>query len=324
MEQAFRCDMCRQEFPFAERCRDEEIFARGWIICAHCAPDLRQRLIQERQQFQAPPAHIQEQLSSHRSTRSVAVKTQRLAPSLVRQRESRLQQKEKNWTFPHIAGSDYQPDRKSRGLIDTFTASYIRWQSRAHVLAWLSSFDHPHALQPVFLDTETTGTQRYSEIIEISIVGEQRQTLFHSLINPTTEIEPMASAVHGLTRQHVKDAPRYPEIHEEVMYHLHNHVVIAYLASFDIRLLKQTADSYELPFSRLHTGCLLYAYAKYREVYVERSNGQGRWKVHRLEEAMRDEHLNIPPLHRAERDAQCICCLFQSMKAQSLSTEEEL
>jgi len=193
----------------------------------------------------------------------------------------------------------------------------MRWQNRAHVLAWLDSFDHQQALRPVFLDTETTGTQRFSEIIEISVVDEHGQTLFHSLVNPTTEIEPMASAVHGLTRRDVKDAPRYPEIHEALMGYMHNRVVIAYHAAFDIRLLKQTADCYELTFPNLHVGCLMYAYAKYREEYVELSNGQRRCKIHRLEEAIRVECLDLPLLHRAERDAHCVHRLFQAIKVHS-------
>lgn len=113
-----------------------------------------------------------------------------------------------NWTFPHIAGSTYRSSRTSRALIDTYTASYMRRQSRAHVLAWLHSFTHSHALRPVFLDTETTGARRMSEIIEICILDEDGQTLFHSLLNPTTEIEPIATAVHGLTRRPCK---RYPQ-----------------------------------------------------------------------------------------------------------------
>lgn len=197
----------------------------------------------------------------------------------------------------------------------------MRWQNKLHVLAWLDSFSHQCALRPAFLDTETTGTRRFSEVIEICIVNEYGQTLFHSLVNPTTEIEPMASAVHGLTRRDVKDAPRFPEIYEEVVSYLRDRVVVAYNASFDIRLLKQTADCYELTFPALHTGCLMYAYAKYREEYVEQSNGQCRCKTHRLEEAMVYEQLDMPPLHRAERDAQCVHQLFQAMKARSqLST----
>jgi DNA polymerase III epsilon subunit-like protein len=311
MEQTFRCDLCHQEIPLAERCRDETIFESGWVICTRCESGLRQRLAMSivRTLSQAGQ-HVNERLAE-----------QCVDPLLKTQEKQYLYYNEEALAFPHIAGSTYQPVKKYRARIDTYTASYMRWQNKPHVLAWLDSFNHQHALRPVFLDTETTGTGRFSEIIEICIVNEYGQTLVRSLVNPTTEIEPMASAVHGLTHKHVKDAPRYSEIHEEVMQHLRNRVVIAYSVSFDIRLLKQTVDCYELTFPELHTGCLMYAYAKYREMYVEQRNGQRRCKTHQLEEAMRYESLDMTPLHRAERDAQCVHRLFQVMKAKGqLST----
>lgn len=227
-----------------------------------------------------------------------------------------LQQQEAHWTFPHIEGSNYSSEKQAQRLIDTYTASYMRWQSKAHVLAWLHSFAHPDALRPVFLDVETTGARRRSEIIEICIVNEQGQALYHSLVNPTTEIEPITIAAHGLTRKHVKDAPPYPEIHNEVIRHLSNRVVIAYNASFDMRLLRQTVERYQLVFPALHTGCLMYAYAKYREVYVELGNGRRRCKLHRLEEAVIAEKLGIFTFHRAEQDAQCTSRLFHAMRKQ--------
>lgn len=299
MDQTFRCDLCQQEIPFTKRSRDATLFAAGWAICAICEPELRQRLALS---MTGPKAikHLTQQ---------------RVDPPLEMQSLQIHHQKEETWTFPHVAGSASQPAKKYRGRIDTYTASYMRWQSKLHVLAWLDSFSHPQALRPVFLDTETTGTRCSSEIIEICIVDEQGQGLFYSLVNPTTEIELMASAVHGLTRRDVKDTPRYLEIHEEVIGYLRNRIVIAYNASFDIRLLKQTADCYELTFPALHTGCLMYAYAKYREQYVERRNGQRRCKTYRLEEVMEYEQLDMPPSHRAERDAQCVNRLFQAMKA---------
>jgi DNA polymerase III epsilon subunit-like protein len=301
MDQIFRCDLCHQETPLAERCRDETILASGWAICARCEPDLRQRLI----------LRMAEQQTDER------LALRRVDASLETQRRLYFSQNGEVWTFPHIAGSDYQPVRKYRGCIDAYTASYMRWQNRLHVLAWLDSFNHQHALRPVFLDTETTGTRRFSEVVEICIVDEYGQMLFRSLVNPTTEIEPMASAVHGLTRKDVKDAPRFPEIYDEVVSYLRDRIVIAYNASFDIRLLKQTADCYELAFPALHIGCLMYAYAKYREECVEQSNGRRRYKTCRLEKAMVYEQLNMPPLHRAERDVQCVHQLFQAMKASS-------
>lgn len=298
MYQTFRCDVCHQETPFVDRCRDEVVLAVDWAICVRCARTLQEPLTLQQQAYR-PEAAIQKK---------------RIIRLPEKQAKQHSPLEGKDWRFPHIVGSDYQPNKKSRAQIDGYTASYMRWQSKAHVLAWLNSFDHPSALRPVFLDTETTGTQRFSEIIEVCIIDEHGQMLFHSLVNPTTEIEPIASAIHGLTRRHVKDAPRYPEIHDEVMRYLHNRVVISYLASFDIRLLKQTAECYELTFPKLHTGCLLYAYAKYQDVYVEQSNGQLRRKTYCLEEAMRNECLDIPPLHRAQRDAQSVHHLFQAMR----------
>ena len=325
MDQTFLCDLCLQEIPFADRCRDETIFESGWAICARCEPDLRQRLALSiarslstvGQQVNERLVRTGSVLENSTLAQSAIAKPRYITPSLEAQGKQCLYQNERTWTFPHIAGSGYQPTKKYRGLIDTYTASYMRWQNKAHILAWLDSFNHQHALRPVFLDTETTGTQRFSEIIEVCIVDEHGQTLFHSLVNPTTEIELMASAVHGLTRRDVKDAPRYPDIHEVLMRYMHNRVVIAYNASFDIRLLKQTADCYELAFPNLHVGCLMYAYAKYREEYVELTNGQRRCKIHRLEEAIRVECLDLPLLHRAERDAYCVHRLFQAIKAHS-------
>ena len=303
MDQVFRCDVCHQEIPFVERCRDITIFDAGWAICVHCEPSLRQRLAM--------------------STADQQINT-RLVPQWVDQpREAQnmhtRSRKEEPWTFPHVTGNTYQPAKKYRGRIDTYTASYMRWQNKSHVLAWVDSFSHQQALRPVFLDTETTGTRCFSEIIELCIVDEHGQTLFQSLVNPTTEIEPMASMTHGLTYEDVKDAPRYPDIYEEVMGYLSNRMIIAYNASFDMRLLKQTAECYELAFPVFHTGCLMYAYAKYREVFVETFNGQRRCKTHRLEEAMRNERLDIPPVHRAERDAHCVHRLFQALRENTQS-----
>ena len=301
MDQAFRCDVCQQKISFAERCRDETLFEAGWAICVRCEPSLRQRLAGNASTIRRNERPV----SQHEPS-----------PRVVHNISSHIR-KEETWTFPHIVGSVYQSPKKYHGIIDTYTASYMRWQNKSHVMAWIDSFRHRQALRPVFLDTETTGTRCFSEIIEICIVDESGQTLFRSLVNPTTEIEPMASLVHGLTKRDVKDAPRYPEIHEEVMNYLDNRIIIAYNASFDMRLLKQTAECYEVAFPAFHIGCLMYAYAKYREVYVESCNGQRRCKTHRLEEAMAYEQLDMPPVHRAERDAQCVYRLFYALMAQN-------
>lgn len=107
MEETFRCDLCYQEVPLTDRCRDETIFATGWAICACCEPDPRQRLI----------SHKAEHQVSERPTQHHVV------PPLEIQRRRYFSQNEEVWTFPHISGSVCQPEKKYRGRIDAYTAS---------------------------------------------------------------------------------------------------------------------------------------------------------------------------------------------------------
>src|SRR5947208_9912492 len=122
MTQTFLCDLCLQEIPFADRCRDETIFESGWAICAHCEPDLRQRFALSMARSQS---HAGQQVNERlvrpglvleysALARSAFAKPQYITPSLEAQGKQCLPQNERTWTFPHIAGSGYQPSKKSR------------------------------------------------------------------------------------------------------------------------------------------------------------------------------------------------------------------
>jgi DNA polymerase-3 subunit epsilon len=247
----------------------------GWIICAHCAPYYQQFL--QKQYYKS----IHE---NNNETKS----------------------------FPHLLDQTSTYTKNICRNIDAYTASFMRWSSKEHVRDWLLSFDCPEALRPVFIDTETTGMHHYSEIIEVAIVDEIGRTCFHTLVKPKTMIEPNATQVHHITQQHVSNAPLYEEIFDDMMFHLLNKVVIAYHASFDIRLLKQTADIYHLSFPRLHIGCLMHAYAKFRALPYK------HYKTYRLEEALKKECIEISPTHHAEKDAYCVYRLFYHMKMQCI------
>lgn len=302
------CNLCRREIYPGDLCLDERIRALGWVICRQCEPKLLQR-----HSVRPTSLQLDAQPTPH------PIRRPRVPERAQSPRKSRWSGRttgaNESWMFPHIMGDDYRSAKHSSGRIDAYTASFMRWESKQHVQAWLGSFGRHDALRPIFLDTETTGTRSFSEVIEICLVDEYGKTVFQSLINPTMEIEPMATMVHGLTHEDVQDAPRFLQVYDEVMNYLRDHVIIAYNAAFDIRLLKQSAESYELRFPELHTACLMYAYAKYRGEYAEQSNGQIRCKTCRLEEAMVYEQLDMPPSHRAEQDAHCVHRLFHAMAA---------
>ena len=91
----------------------------------------------------------------------------------------------------------------------------------------------------IVLDTETTGFDpktgdRLIEVgcIEIEDLLPTGRT-FHRLVNPERLIPPGAIAVHGITDDKVKDAPKFREIVADLMEFIGNAPVIAHNAAFD-------------------------------------------------------------------------------------------
>ncbi|MBL0948110.1 DNA polymerase III subunit epsilon [Brevundimonas sp.] len=91
----------------------------------------------------------------------------------------------------------------------------------------------------IVLDTETTGFDprtgdRMIEVgcIEIDDLLPTGRT-FHRLINPERDIPAGAIAVHGITNDKVRDAPKFAEIAVDLLEFIGDAPVIAHNASFD-------------------------------------------------------------------------------------------
>jgi DNA polymerase-3 subunit epsilon len=111
---------------------------------------------------------------------------------------------------------------------------------------------------PVFLDTETTGTDDYDEICEIAVIGPDGETIVDELVRPSRPIPQSATDVHGISDADVEDAPTMrdlePELEEAL---LMGTPCCIYNADFDARLLRQSATSgplldWPIHSSRLH------------------------------------------------------------------------
>jgi DNA polymerase-3 subunit epsilon len=105
-------------------------------------------------------------------------------------------------------------------------------------------------MRQVVLDTETTGlaasqgqrilTQGH-RIIEIGCVEliNRRPTgrHFHHYLNPDRDIDSAASAVHGIVRERVADAPRFAEIAAQLVEFIRDSELIIHNAEFDVAFL---------------------------------------------------------------------------------------
>ena len=163
-------------------------------------------------------------------------------------------------------------------------------------------------LQPIFLDTETTGTGQTDRIIQIGIVDTQGETLFQSLVNPGMPIPAESSAVNAITDDMVKEAPVWTQIWTDVEATLRGRVIGIYNADFDLRLLRQTNKAYGLPMS-IETNqafCVMKLFAAFYGEWNARNNG---FKSQKLEFAGRFFAIPIPNSHNAIDDARLTAAL---------------
>jgi DNA polymerase-3 subunit epsilon len=95
-------------------------------------------------------------------------------------------------------------------------------------------------MRQIVFDTETTGLEHSAghRIIEIGCVEIVNRRLsgrkFHRYVNPEREIDPGALAVHGISLEQLKTAPKFAEIAEELLAFISGAELIIHNAPFDV------------------------------------------------------------------------------------------
>ena len=110
------------------------------------------------------------------------------------------------------------------------------------------------------LDTETTGLGRWDEVIEVAVVDAGGAVVFESLVRPGRPITARTTALHGLTSDHVAEAPPWPRVWPDLAKMLADRPVLAWNAAFDLRLLRQSCARYGLPMRPPRFLCLREAF----------------------------------------------------------------
>ncbi|PID50885.1 MAG: endonuclease, partial [Propionibacteriales bacterium] len=113
-------------------------------------------------------------------------------------------------------------------------------------LAWQPSLTEasPSLFSTSFcvLDLETTGVGGESAITEIGAVvvrGGEVEKKFQSLVNPGIRIDPMITAITGITNEMVAEAPGIASVLPSFLEFAKNSVWVAHNARFDIGFLKR-------------------------------------------------------------------------------------
>lgn len=99
-------------------------------------------------------------------------------------------------------------------------------------------------MRQIVLDTETTGlsVKHGHRIIEIACIElVNRRTTgreFHRFLNPDRDIDEGAERVHGISREDLETAPRFPEIVDELLEFLKDAELVIHNADFDVGFIE--------------------------------------------------------------------------------------
>ena len=160
---------------------------------------------------------------------------------------------------------------------------------------WLQS-------EPIFIDTETTGTGPHAEIIELAVVDYTGQVLFNSLVRPKGKIEPETIRIHNIRPEDVKDEQTWEQLWPAIEPLLAARNICTYNSDFDLRMFKQTHQrswlKWMIPDGRFL--CVMKLYARFQG---EWDNIRHSYKWQRLETAGQQCSIQIPNSHRASDDA---------------------
>jgi DNA polymerase-3 subunit epsilon len=167
------------------------------------------------------------------------------------------------------------------------------------------------AEKPLYLDTETTGLERSDEIVEISIIDDDENCVFESLVRPSKPIPAPATRLHGITNEMVQSARPWPTLWPLVRSVLAGRLVVIYNAKFDLRMMEQSHARYRLPWrENLNALCAMELYAQYRGDW---DTMRRAYRFFKLEDAGRQCRIALPNAHRARADALLARALFHYM-----------
>src|SRR5688572_25451651 len=105
------------------------------------------------------------------------------------------------------------------------------------------------SLDPLFLDTETTGLSDMHEICEIAIVNLAVEVLINSLVEPTKPIDHNTSQIHGITDEMVSNAPSFRDLLPELERILRGREVLVYNVEFGEGKLARAAVANQCGFA---------------------------------------------------------------------------
>lgn len=164
----------------------------------------------------------------------------------------------------------------------------------------------------LILDTETTGLGDDAEVCEISVIDTEGNVLFDEVVRPTVPIGRKAMQVHGIRNMDIKNHPSFADIYDRLKAIIEGRDVVVYNASYDERLLAQSAEAHGLEAISARFDCAMLAYAEWYGEPSHKERGAYRWQ--KLEKAAAQNGITpTQPAHRALSDCRTTLDVIRAM-----------
>ena len=186
----------------------------------------------------------------------------------------------------------------------------------------------------IIVDTETSGIGNHAEVLEICAISLNGEVLIESFFKPKGTIAPEAIAVHGLTREILqqKGAVTWNVCASEIAQFFSGKTILAYNASFDKKMIDQTAALYGYSSPIKETVCVMrlrqqFAGTQNTEKLQGDHTAQGdcRKTLELLNEIAEAELMEDPESFDIENDDDLInlCFKLQEISEQRLALEKQ-
>jgi DNA polymerase-3 subunit epsilon len=126
----------------------------------------------------------------------------------------------------------------------------------------------------VCLDTETTGIEPSSAIVQIGVVAPDGGVLLDCLINPGVNIPQGAREIHGIGDDHVRLAANFSAAYSMLRAVVGSRTVVIYNVAYDRGIITNALKRYGLPpLGVSDWQCAMLRYSEYRGIP---NNGRNR------------------------------------------------
>ena len=170
--------------------------------------------------------------------------------------------------------------------------------------------------KPYYLDTETTGLDKQSEIVEIAIVDDDGSIIFNSMVKPSLPIPPVTTKIHKITDKMVEQSPTFPIIWQQLRPLLANRLLAAYNSDFDMQMIKQSYTRYRLPWKE---NLLSFDIMKLYAQFIDNWNpARHSYKYYSLNDAGKASKIKLANSHRALGDTLLARALLHFIAEQSV------